>query len=465
MVVLGWALGGGANASIVVDSLAQAVTCRKAAASPRSTGPATPAWRRLAGVATVLGSLALAGCGSTAAASAQAASPPATSGTQPTSSAQTAGSVPAQYQSQYATIQAQTLAFQAMAGSPASAGSTTVGVELLAANGNIGTGLLTAHAISGVESELDAARSLGIQGVTVCVSFPLLLPGTPDSSGYLSFYEQVAQQVRARGIVLSVEENPIFAGTPLTTLPISYSGLTLTSYAAEERQEAQIIIDDLDPQYLSLLTEPDTYSSVLHVAIDTPAAATRAVTDELTGLNRGATLVGAGTGTSSSPAIDQSLLTTSIDYLDVHVYPEAPADLANLASDVSAAKTAGRPLVMDETWLYKDFTDGGFSTDGTSRPGVDGAPNEMKDVSLSFWEPLDETYVAAMVIYVRSQGFSYVAFFDGSRCFFGYLTWSAQLQSAAYQTFSQQYNQVVSADFASLTISGTGDTLRQAIAG
>jgi hypothetical protein len=419
MVVLGWALGGGANASIVVDSLAQAVTCRKAAASPRSTGPATPAWRRLAGVATVLGSLALAGCGSTAAASAQAASPPATSGTQPTSSAQTAGSVPAQYQSQYATIQAQTLAFQAMAGSPASAGSTTVGVELLAANGNIGTGLLTAHAISGVESELDAARSLGIQGVTVCVSFPLLLPGTPDSSGYLSFYEQVAQQVRARGIVLSVEENPIFAGTPLTTLPISYSGLTLTSYAAEERQEAQIIIDDLDPQYLSLLTEPDTYSSVLHVAIDTPAAATRAVTDELTGLNRGATLVGAGTGTSSSPAIDQSLLTTSIDYLDVHVYPEAPADLANLASDVSAAKTAGRPLVMDETWLYKDFADGSFSTDGTSQPGVGGAPNEMKDVSLSFWEPLDETYVAAMVNYVRSQGFSYVAFFDGSRCFFG----------------------------------------------
>jgi hypothetical protein len=275
----------------------------------------------------------------------------------------------------------------------------------------------------------------------------MLLPGTPDSSRYLSFYEHVAQQVRARGMVLSVEENRVFAGTPLTTLPISYSGLTLTSYAAEERQEAQIIIDDLDPQYLSLLTEPDTYSSVLHVAIDTPAAATRAVTDELTGLNRGATLVGAGTGTSSSPAIDQSLLTTSIDYLDVHVYPEAPADLANLASDVSAAKTAGRPLAMDETWLYKDFTDGSFSTDGTSQPGVDGAPNEMKDVSLSFWEPLDETYVAAMVNYVRSQGFSYVAFFDGSRCFFGYPTWSAQLQSASYQTFSQQYNQVVSAGY------------------
>jgi len=460
MLVLGWALGGGANASIVLDSLAQAVTCRRTAAPLRPTGPATPVWRRVAGLGTVLGTLALAGCGVTATASVQAIS-----GAQATSPAQAAGSVPAQYQSQYATIASQTQAFQAMAGGPASASSTTVGVELLAANGNVGAGLLTSHAISGVESELNADQSLGIQGVTVCVSFPLLLPTTPDSSGYLSFYEQVAQQVRARGMVLSVEENPIFAGTPLTSLPISYAGLTLSSYAAEEQQQAQIIIDDMQPEYLSPLTEPDTYTSVLHIVLDTPAAAAQVVTDELTGLNRGTTRVGAGAGTWSSPAIDQALLTTSIDYLDVHVYPEAPADLANLASDVSAAKAVGKPLVMDETWLYKDYSDGSFTAAGTSEPGVDGAPNEMKDVSFSFWQPLDQTYVAAVVDYVRAEGFSYVAFFDGSRCFFGYLTWSPTLQSASYQTFSQQYNQLVSADFASLTVSGTGNTLRQAIAG
>ena len=89
----------------------------------------------------------------------------------------------------------------------------------------------------------------------------------------------------------------------------------------------------------------------------------------------------------------------------------------------------------------------------------------MKDVSFSFWEPLDESYVAAMVSYVRSQGFSYVAFFDGSRCFFGYLTWSSQLDAASYETFSQEYNQMVSANLAGPAVSGTGLSLQKAIAG
>jgi hypothetical protein len=70
-----------------------------------------------------------------------------------------------------------------------------------------------------------------------------------------------------------------------------------------------------------------------------------------------------------------------------------------------------------------------------------------------------------MVSYVRSQGFSYVAFFDGARCFFGYLTWSPELDAASYQTLIQEYNQMVSADFRSLGVSGTGLSLRQAITG
>jgi hypothetical protein len=457
MLVLGWVLGGGTNAAIAVESL-QSIHQR--AMGRRTTGSR----RRLGGVATLLGALALAGCGSTAATPVTAVSPAMAAGGQVTPPAQTPGAVPAQYQSQYTTIAAQTQTLQTMAGNPSGGASTTIGAELLAANGNVGTGLLASHAIAGVEAELNAYQALGVQGVTVCVSFPLLLPGTPNSSGYLSFYEQVAQQVRARDMILSVEENPVFAGTPLTSLPISYAGLTLDSYATEERQEAQIIIDDMDPAYLSLLTEPDTYTSVLRVDLDTPAAASQVVTEELSGLNRGTTLVGAGSGTWSSPAIDRALLTTSIDYLDVHVYPEAPADLTNLTVDVSASETAGKPLVMDETWLYKDYTNGSFDSAGSSQPGVDGAPNEMKDVSFSFWEPLDETYVTAMVNYVRSQGFRYVAFFDGARCFFGYLPWSSQLQADSYQAFSQEYNQTVSADMSSQTVSTTGLSLQRAIA-
>jgi hypothetical protein len=144
-------------------------------------------------------------------------------------------------------------------------------------------GLLGPQAISGVISELEAFKALGVKGVTVDVSFPLLLLSTPDSSRYLSFYEQVAEQARSRQMVLSVKENPVFSGTPLTSLSISYSGLTLASYAAEQREEAQVIIDHLSPSYLSLLTEPDTFSDTLGIDLDTPAAAVELRVPQLVG--------------------------------------------------------------------------------------------------------------------------------------------------------------------------------------
>ncbi|HZM54637.1 MAG TPA: hypothetical protein VFC03_06375, partial [Acidimicrobiales bacterium] len=115
----------------------------------------------------------------------------------------------------------------------------------------------------------------------------------------------------------------------------------------------------------------------------------------------------------------QALLThTSIDYLGVHVYPLGPVQAANLKTDVAAAKSADKRLVMDETWLDKP------TASGAAGAGPQGAPEELKIKSYSFWEPLDVKYLSAMVKYVRTQGFAYVSLFDGARAFFGYLTWS-----------------------------------------
>lgn len=370
------------------------------------------------------------------------------------------GPIPTQYQSQYGRIQSEVDGFASEVGTPQKQPSTTIGTELLAANGNIGSGLLTSSAISGVTSELDAFSALGVQGVTVDVSFPLLVPTTPDSSEYLNFYEGVAQQVRAHHMVLSVEENPVFSGTPLTSLSISYAGLTIDTYAGEQRVQAQLIIDDLHPTYLSLLDETDTFSDALGIDINTPMAAVQVVTEELTGLNRGSTEVGAGTGTWTTPAIDQALLAhTSIDYLGVHVYPLGPAQIANLKTDVSAADAAGRGLVMDETWLDKP------TAAEAAGAGPQGAPEELKVKSYSFWEPLDVKYLSAMATYVRAQGFAYVSFFDGARAFFGYLTWSPQLDAASYPVFTREYNQLVASNMRGLSVSSTGLEMQRVIKG
>jgi hypothetical protein len=78
------------------------------------------------------------------------------------------------------------------------------------------------------------------------------------------------------------------------------------------------------------------------------------VNEELAGLRRGSTKVGAGTGTWSDPGIDAALATkTAIDYLSVHVYPIDPTSLAHLDVVSATATRTHKPVVLDETWLYK----------------------------------------------------------------------------------------------------------------
>jgi hypothetical protein len=366
------------------------------------------------------------------------------------------GPVPSQYQTAYDALQSQLTSFASSAQAKyPERSSTTFGSELLTANGNAGTDLLSSSAIARVESELDAFSSLGVTGVTVDVAFPLLLSTTPNSSEYLSFYEQVARQVQARHMVLSVEENPLFVGTPLTKLAISFSGLTIGRYASEQRQQAQLIIDKLHPRYLTLLAEPDTYSANLHLDLNSPTSAVQVVRTELTGLHRGNTRVGAGSGSWLSPSIDQALVRqTNIDYLDVHVYTIGATSLADLVADVSAARAAHKFLVMDETWLDKP-TNGAF--------GPQGAAHQLQLKSYSFWEPLDEQFVSAMVNEVRDEGFQYVSFYDGARAFFGYLTWTPQLDSASYQMASSQYNQLINVNMEHGVISPTGLRFRDSV--
>jgi hypothetical protein len=406
--------------------------------------------------------LALIGCSNSVSSTSSSTTRRSPSATSPhlTPIPQSPGPVPTQYQAQYARIQAEVGAFASQVGTPPRHPATTVGTELLAANGNIGSRLLNSSAINGVATELDVFSALGVEGVTVDVSFPLLLPTTSRSSGYLSFYERVAELVRAHHMVLSVEENPIFSGTPLTSLSISYAGLTVDTYAAEQHAQAQLIIDNLHPKYLTLLDETDTFSATLGVDLNTPAASVQVVNDELRGLNRDDTLVGAGTGTWTTPAIDQALVThTSIDYLSVHVYPLGQVQVANLNTDVAAAKSAHKRLVMDETWLEKP------TAQEAAGAGPQGAPEELKIKSYSFWEPLDVNYLSAMVSYVRTREFDYVSFFDGARAFFGYLTWSPQLEASSYPAFSLEYNQLVAHNMRSLSVSRTGLELQRAING
>jgi hypothetical protein len=381
--------------------------------------------------------------------------------TAPTGSASTAAPsppIPAQYQGLVATLQGQLSSFATQVGPSSSGAHTVMAANLIAADGNIGQGLLTPNALHTASTMLQRFKQMGLRGIMLEVGFPLLLPNFPNSTGYTSFYERVAQMIHADHMTLSVEVNPVFTSPQISSLHPDYRGLTVDSYAAEQRQEAQAIVDTMHPDYLTILDEPDTFGSNLSLPLNNPTTVVRLVNLELTGLNRAATRVGAGTGTWSPPAYDQALLNqTSIDYLSVHTYPLAQLDVQNLNTDLGAANRAHKPAVLDEVGLYKNLISGNFDASGTIHANATGAANEQKLLAFSFFEPLDRQFFTLMTRYARNHSVALVAPFE-TPTFFASVDWTPTLDAAPNLQFRSVQNQAVLAAMSAGGFSSVGRT-------
>jgi len=387
--------------SAVLTTLAGCGAAQASTAAPVGTGP---------GASTAVAALTVTGASSPGTFASGSAVP---------------SSVPAQYRATYAELQSNLtdLSNQMGAGSStpgAPAGGTVVAGALNLADGNRGTSLLEPSTLPEVIETVNHLHQLGATGAMLEIGYPMLLPSFPNSAAYLSFYEKVAAAVAADSMALSVELNPIFTDPQVSSLHPDYHGLTVATYAAQQQEEAQIVIDYLHPTYLTVLDEPSTFSHNLGLPLDTPPADVSLLDAELSGLQRRGTLIGAGVGTWESPAIEKAIADeTPVDYLSVHLYPTGPAQLANLATITEIAAGAHKPLVMDETWLSKSNPD--------SPPGIGNPDIEGKVKNWSFWQPLDSQFLTTVVTYARSHGFSLVSPFS-TDLFFGYVKWTPALQ-------------------------------------
>lgn len=67
-----------------------------------------------------------------------------------------------------------------------------------------------------VDAWLDRFHFLGINGVTLGIKLPLLLPSFgPHSEAYTAFFATVVEHARARGMTVDVELGPLFCGMAL----------------------------------------------------------------------------------------------------------------------------------------------------------------------------------------------------------------------------------------------------------
>jgi hypothetical protein len=306
------------------------------------------------------------------------------------------------------------------------------GAELLPANCNRGEDLLKPGVLTSVQLYLDRLQSLGVQGVTFPIHYPLYTPGYPRFTEYVAFYKQVVQEIRKRGMKLDIESHVIFANTVFSPIIWDYSKLTFEAYKIARRDLITRVINDFHPDFLNLGAEPDTEATLLGMKdLLYPHKYTEFVSYLLDGLVRGDTKVVAGIGSWGNLEYARELATLpTLDGLSLHVYPVIGGALNKAVQIADYAKANGKFIVFDECWLSK--------TDVQVSNGVAGSPEIFRRDAYSFWAPLDQEFLDTMVKFSRVYDVAYISPF-WTDCFFAYLDYTPSTMGLTYPEMSSQH--------------------------
>jgi hypothetical protein len=307
--------------------------------------------------------------------------------------------------------------------------------DLLVANSNRGEILLRPETLRGVIASLDAFRKLGVDCVKFALQYPLLRPGFPHSDEYLAFYRQVVAEAHQRGIKVMPHVSVVFADTPFSPMKGIYCGLTLEKFKAEYRDMVRLIARELKPDYLDLLTEPDTHAKLTGIReLNQPEVIADVVQNALQGWDHTGILCGAGSGSWSSPDFARAYVKIrELDYLAIHIYPINSKFLDNARQMARIARSAGKQAFIDESWLYK-----------TERPGggdnVAATADIFRQDAFSFWEPLDQKFMTLMFELARHEQVTLLSYYWSS-FFYGNLDYSSELDRIPYPDLTRRVNQ------------------------
>jgi hypothetical protein len=337
------------------------------------------------------------------------------------------------------------------------------GAELPIVNANRGTALLNPATVPANYQYLQALKRLGVRGVTMAISYPVLIPSFPDHDRYLAVYRQVAAQVRQLGMTLDVESHVIFTDTTYSTIKFDFSKVPYARFESEMHGMIQTIIDQLHPTYLNVLGEPDTMTRLTgYRQVSDLAGSVQYLQTVLAGIKRGKTLIGAGNGTWLSPDYAQSFAALpSIDFIALHFYPLTTGTMRNAMAMVQAAQQHHKRVIMDELWLYKSTGSRAAST--SPRQGIGSTADVFRLDHFSFWQPQDQQYLDILARFARAEGIEYISPF-WSMYFFGYLAYNSTTANMSYRELVQINSQAILHNLKSQQVSQTGTYYKRLIA-
>ena len=335
---------------------------------------------------------------------------------------------------------------------------------LSSANANLGPTLLT-RPFQSVLLELDGLRAMGVRTSLVEAPFPVFYrpyyPSDAEYQQYLNFYVRVANEVRARGMKLILDSAFLLSRPPGDVAYIDpgtfYRSLTWEQYQAARAENARLALQTLRPDFLVVLQEPDTEATATgFAAAGTAAGSTALLKTILAGIEdvRGATRIGAGVG-SWQEGYTQFILnfgTTSIDFIDLHVF-QANFDFLPQAVDMAdLAAQAGKGLAISGAWLTK-------SRDAEVMPMAIGTLSD--DVALArdpfaCWAPLDGYFLNVLMKFAHWRQMEFFAPFFSQylRAYLPYDSTTASLTPAQI-LYREQQQHVQSLGSGTYSTSGT----------
>jgi hypothetical protein len=140
----------------------------------------------------------------------------------------------------------------------------------------------------------------------------------------------------------------------------------------------------------------------------------------------------------------------------LHIYPVGRRTLATTYEVLDLARRAGKPVVLDECWLYK------------------AGPREVRSIASneavfqrdlwSFWAPLDQRFLRLVDRFARQEGVAFVSPF-WSHQYFAYLEYDPALDGRPYRTVNARYLQRVRAAVERGELSPTGRFVRRLLGG
>ncbi len=309
--------------------------------------------------------------------------------------------VPAEYQAIYSSLNAYLANFNTTLNAQSLSHVPLLSTAALAnADANAGPQLVNPGTLAGLQLQLNELKAMGVQAVMVEVGFPMLyapfLTGQGQTQAqFVSFYQQVAQLIRAAGMKVIVENdtllvNDVSAGWDAAPF---YATLSWTQYQQARAQTALTIAQTMQPDYLVVVEEPSTEANDSGQSqANTPTGSASLLSQILASLEQARVpgmKVGAGTSASQANAVSfiQQYVAQPVDFIDFHIYPVNLNFLPVALNIASTAAAAGKPVAMTECWLWKI---------ANSEVGVLTADQARARNPFSFWAPLDAYFIQTM---------------------------------------------------------------------